>query len=177
MHHKPDQGEMINAILEDLYDDSLLNSVYAKFQEDRVQEGMNELFLGLQSRRLNSSDQEWKSFVTLCLHHPLKDLLHQDPITWRAFTKPRGYAGDAVLLDFFYGREERWPMPEGTTEWGRKIFDFVVNAPACEGVRARRGKMADLIDQLADEVDHPHLLSIGAGHLREANLSAAVKRK
>ena len=30
-------------------------------------------------------------------------LLHQDPFTYRAFAKPRGYAGDAVMMDYIYG--------------------------------------------------------------------------
>jgi SAM-dependent methyltransferase len=50
-------------------------------------------------------------------------------------------------------------------------------APASEGVRARRGFIADLIDRLAEESHKPHILSIAAGHLREASLCAAVKRR
>src|SRR5690606_9197406 len=102
------------------------------------------------------------------LRHPLKELLHEDPFTRRAFTKPRGYAGDAPLLDFIYGREEHWPVPEGTTPRGRMIFEYTTMAPASAGSRARRGFVADKIDELAVQVDQPHLLSIACGHLREA---------
>lgn len=38
-----------------------------------------------------------------CLSHFLRGLLHQDPFTYRAFSKPRGYAGDAVMTDYIYG--------------------------------------------------------------------------
>jgi hypothetical protein len=128
-------------------------------------------------RRQNSSDQEWAEFVSMCLHHPIKELVHQDPFTHRAFTKPRGYAGDAVLLDFIYGREEHWPLPEGISDLGRQIFEYTTAANAPEGVRARREFIANLLDQMVEAQDRPHVLSVAAGHLREVILSSAVRRR
>jgi SAM-dependent methyltransferase len=104
-------------------------------------------------------------------------MLHQDPFTFRAFAKPRHYAGDAKLLDFIYGREEGWPGPEGTTELGRQIYEFTTGSAACEAVRARRGSIADFVDNLADQVYKPHILSVGCGHLREALLCSIIKRR
>jgi hypothetical protein len=150
---------------------------WERIRAGRVEEGMSELLLFLQARRLQSSSQEWATFVRGCLSHPLCQLLHQDPFTHRAFTKPRGYAGDAELLDFVYGREEGWPVPAGTSDVGRQIFEFTTRSPACEAVRARRGFIAEAIDRLVDEVPRPHILSVAAGHLREALLSSAVKRR
>jgi hypothetical protein len=173
----PDRGAMVSTILEDLFDDRLLNLVYEKLSEGKVPEGMDDLLSGLQTCRQNSSEQEWAEFVSMSLHHPIKNLLHQDPFTNRAFTKPRGYAGDAVLLDFIYGREEHWPLPEGTSDLGRRIFDYTSASPAPEGVRARRESIAILLDRLAEELDRPHVLSIAAGHLRESILSSAVRRR
>jgi extracellular factor (EF) 3-hydroxypalmitic acid methyl ester biosynthesis protein len=172
-----DRNAMIDTIREDLFDDSLLNDVYSKVVAGQVKEGMNELILGLQSRRNNSSDQEWTEIVSFCMSHPLRDLLFEDPFTHRAYNKPRGYAGDAVLLDLVYSREERWPVPDGTSEIGRQIFDYTTSAPSSEGVRARRGFMADMLDHLVEETPKPQVLSIGSGHLREAILSSAVKRR
>jgi hypothetical protein len=154
-----------------------LDAVRAMIEGGRVEEGMSELLLFLQARRLQSNPQEWQAFVRRCLSHPLCQLLHQDPFTHRAFTKPCGYAGDAELLDFIYGREEGWPVPAGTSDVGRQIFEFTTRSPACEAVRARRGFVAELIDRLVDEVPRPHILSVAAGHLREALLSSAVKRR
>jgi extracellular factor (EF) 3-hydroxypalmitic acid methyl ester biosynthesis protein len=34
-----------------------------------------------------------------------------------------------------------------------------------------------MIDQIADEIHRPHILSVAAGHLREALLASAVKRR
>jgi hypothetical protein len=165
----------------------LLDSVYEKLRlaqrddgtvdEAGVWEAMDELVLGLQARRLHGTERAWEECVADCLAHPLREWVHQDPFTRRAFTKPRGYAGDAVLLDFIYGKEERWPVPEGTTPLGRAIFNYTTSAPAPAGVRARREVVAKLLDRLAEEVHRPHVLSVAAGHLREALLSSAVKRR
>ena len=131
----------------------------------------------LRTARMKSTYQDWTKLAQQALDHPLRDVLHQDPFTYRAFAKPRGYAGDAVLLDFIYGREEGWPVPENTSEIGKKVFEFTTRSTACEGVRARRGFVADVLDELVDETPRPHVLSIACGHLREAHLSSAVKRR
>jgi extracellular factor (EF) 3-hydroxypalmitic acid methyl ester biosynthesis protein len=157
--------------------EALLDSVFDKFNEGRIDEGMNELLPELKERRLQAEPKEWSQVVAACLRHPVRELLHQDPFTRRAFSKPRGYAGDAVLLDYVYGREEGWPPPEDATELGRAIFEYTTQSPACEGVRCRRGFVAEQLDRLVDEVARPHVLSVAAGHLREAALSAAVKRR
>jgi hypothetical protein len=155
----------------------LLDSVHEKFSRGLVTEGMNELLPGLKAQRANCGHKDWARFVEICLKHPLKNFLHEDPFTLRAFTRPRGYAGDAALLDYIYAHEEGWPAPADTSEMGRQIFQYTTASAACEGVRARRGFIAELLDRLVDHLPRPHILSIAAGHLREAALSAAVKRR
>ena len=158
-------------------ENALLDAVYDLMREGRVEQGMNELLPGLQTRKVAWDAPRWNAFVPRCLTHPLRQLLHQDPFTRRAFLKPRGYSGDAELLDLIYGREEGWPPPDGTTELGMKIFDYTSQSQACEAVRARRGFVADVVDRLVAEVPRPHVLSVAAGHLREVLLCAAVKRR
>ncbi len=166
-----------NSDREHISQDSELQEVYERMLDGDVAAAMTELLPILQAARLRSLDLEWPKYVARCLHHPLRGLLHQDPFTYRAFTKPRGYAGDAILLDYIYGREEGWPVPEGASELGQQIYEFTTCSSACEGVRARRGFIANMLDQLADRVARPHVLSIASGHLRECLLSAAVKRR
>ena len=38
--------------------------------------------------------------------HPIHKVIMSDPYSRRAFDKPRGYAGDAVMLDFIYRPHE-----------------------------------------------------------------------
>jgi hypothetical protein len=47
---------------------------------------------------------EWRvAIVNQIRPHPMLAYLHEDPFSSHGFRKPRGYEGDAVLLDFIYG--------------------------------------------------------------------------
>ena len=144
--------------------------------QDTANQALDELFVALHARYSNASPLDWKSFVAMCRIHPLVDLLHRDPFTCRAFTKPRGYAGDAEMMDYIYGREDQRPGPQADPI-GQSVFFYTTQAPASEGVRARRAFISTQIDRLAEERNRPHILSIAAGHLREASLSVAVRRR
>ena len=137
---------------------------------------MEELFTQLRCLRGRTFGQQWQKWIEAARSHPIRQLVHQDPFTHRAFSRPRGYAGDAELLDFIYGREEGWPPPAATL-LGQHIFEYTTAAPASEGVRARRAFIAAVIDRLCEDRRGLRILSIAAGHLREAMLSAAVRRK
>jgi len=176
--HLVQQTQRIREAVDDLYL-GLLNNIYQRLcqahDQQAVSQTLDELFLALRSRKLESSDIEWSGFVAQCRQHPLIDLLHHDPFTFRAYSKPRGYAGDAVMMDFIYGREEHW-SPPAAPPLGSLVFDFTTSAPASEGVRARRAFIAARIDRLAERKRRPHILAIASGHLREVNLSSAARR-
>lgn len=159
-----------SAFLDSIYD-GLRGSGAA---QPAVSHYLDELFTGLQAFRRAGGD-EWRTFVAACRAHSLHQLIQEDPFTRRAFTKPRGYAGDAVMLDYIYGSEEQWPEPEASP-LGLAIFRYTTQAPASAGVRARRGFVADLLDRLVEVRPEPEVLSIAAGHLREASLASSVKR-
>src|SRR5262249_41070129 len=102
--------------------------------------------------------------------HPLKAVIHQDPITRRAFEKPRGYAGDAELIDLIYGQHD---MPR-TSSVGAALYGHMFQAPAAQAVRARRDHLAERLDEIAMRIKRPRILSVACGHLREAQKSAAI---
>src|SRR4029077_598580 len=97
--------------------------------------------------------------VRHCRMHRLLELIHEDPFTARAFRKPRGYAGDAELLDLIYGPEENWPLPTAST-LGTNIYRYTSAAPAAEGVRARREFVADLLDRLVVNESGKEVLAV-----------------
>jgi SAM-dependent methyltransferase len=101
-------------------------------------------------------------------------LLHEDPYTHRAFTQPRGYAGDAVLIDYLYKVGPTAEELANLAPTGREVLRVAVDMPSGHSVRRRRDMAADLIEQAASEAPSPHILSVGCGHLREAVLSHAV---
>ena len=91
-------------------------------------------------------------------------LLLEDPYTRRAFDKPRGYSGDAVMLDYVYAGA----APPGTSHLGRQIFEATACSPNGRSVVIRRDLIAELIGRVAADVEKPMILSLGCGHLREA---------
>ncbi len=137
---------------------------------------LDRLISNLQQVRVHADDTVWMDWVRCCRNHPLRELFLEDPFTRRSCEKPRGYAGDAVLLDYIYGVEENWPEPE-MSSLGQMIFEYTSRSAAPEGVRARRAYIARQIDDLAERKTTPDILSVACGHFREALLSSALKRK
>ena len=153
----------------------LLDAAHKKLMSGRAREGMQELMPALRRLKEVHDPGAWGEFCRReFLEHPLKQLIWQDPFTRHAFEKPRGYPGDARLLDYIY---DCAPPPE-TTELGVEIFRSTTEAPASCSVRARRDVLARVIDEVAaEQPGGARVLSIACGHLREAALSKAVNER
>lgn len=135
--------------------------------------GMDELMLGLNAARLDRLPSEWDSLITrVVAPHPARALLHEDPFTRHAFRKPRGYPGDAALLDLIYGES---PLEEEISPPGQRVYEYLLQAPASRSVRERRRILAGLIDRVASERSCPRILSLACGHLREAQDSDGIR--
>jgi extracellular factor (EF) 3-hydroxypalmitic acid methyl ester biosynthesis protein len=141
---------------------------------DDVGMAMKDLLSTLSSIKFGVTPEVWEQVVSQCMGHPIHALIDQDPFTARSFRKPRGYPGDAVLIDFIYTRDAHFGSDEVVSELGERIFEFTRDTPPCRAVRARRDIMATIIDSVSDEVSQPSILSVACGHLREAMLSRAV---
>ena len=92
----------------------------------------------------------------------------QDPYTARAYQKPRGYADDAVMLDYVYGRRGAYP-DAGVTDLGMAIHAYAAGAsPPARAVRWRRDWIASQIETSMIAAGRPvKVLSFACGHLRE----------
>lgn len=101
--------------------------------------------------------------LALARGHGLNARVQQDPYTWRAFHKPRGYAGDAVMLDHVY----RGEPPESTTALGRAIFAATTRSPMGLSVRYRRVLLRSCIDDVVSAIGGGRILSVASGHCRE----------
>ncbi|WP_244472315.1 MULTISPECIES: class I SAM-dependent methyltransferase [unclassified Methylobacterium] len=122
------------------------------------------------------SDLTWREAVLPAARsHAIADLVHECPFTWHSFSKPRGYPGDAGLIDFVYRHPAARPAQEAATKAGRTVMTFTVDVTACEAVRHRRSILAAKIDEAAARREMPSILSLASGHLREAELSIALK--
>ncbi|HWA26652.1 MAG TPA: class I SAM-dependent methyltransferase [Lacunisphaera sp.] len=116
----------------------------------------------------------WKDTLAICRRHRLGQLLLDDPLTRRSFTQPRGYAGDAELLDIIYARDWRGITPPPTAV-GQAIFAHTIHCKAPTAVRQRRDLLAQQIDEACRRTPAPHILSVACGHLRELALSRSYR--
>jgi extracellular factor (EF) 3-hydroxypalmitic acid methyl ester biosynthesis protein len=139
----------------------------------RIAGALDDLFDDLLGRR-EEEPQDWAAYARACLSHPVCSLLHQDPFTYRAFSKPRGYDGDALMMDYIYGLGEAGEAARNATPMGRMVFQYMGTRPSAKAVRYRRRLIAQLIDQVARR-GAASVLAIAAGHLREVELSDAVQ--
>jgi extracellular factor (EF) 3-hydroxypalmitic acid methyl ester biosynthesis protein len=157
---------------------AILDRAYDAIEPGRVDEGMEGLVLGLKRLRQKCTHEAWELFCrTECIGHPVRFLVHQDPLTERAFFKPRGYPGDAVLLDLFYGGDGALTYVERATALGQQIYRYTSGAPAARALRRRKETLATIIDRVSDSTSDTHIMTLGCGHLREAELSAAVRHR
>jgi extracellular factor (EF) 3-hydroxypalmitic acid methyl ester biosynthesis protein len=151
---------------------STLDAVQQELEQGDIAPALDFLLEDLRCRRDEDPDR-WPAYTETCRNHPIRLLLHQDPFTYRAFSKPRGYAGDAVMMDYIYGLGEAKPTIDGATWLGREILRYIDTQPSPKAVRYRRQLIASLIDRVADQ-GGSRVLAIAAGHLREVELSRAV---
>ena len=153
---------------------ALMDDAQAMLLSGNAKAGMDHVILGMREIRNRYPVAEWREFAQATfLDHPVTQLIHQCPFTYHSFSKPRGYAGDAELLDFIYGFKE---PPQNLASLSKEIFDYCRDATVPSSVRARRDVLARTIDDVASEATHPvQILSIACGHLREAQESVAIR--
>ena len=123
------------------------------------------------------SRDEWNDCILRELRpHPMLARLHEDPYSSYGFRKPRGYPGDAVLLDFIYGSSANTGLFEGASPLGAALYRECMEHPASIAIRARRDHLCGRLADLCQSGARPHILSVACGHLREADaLDAAAE--
>lgn len=153
-----------------------IDRAYELIRAGRMLDGAGLLRMTLAGLRASMDCQAWETFARQeVLRHPIKEIMHLCPMTRRSFLKPRGYAGDAVMLDHIYGLGEAKFAPHPATLEGQ-IYFATMNSASVRAVRFRRAILAKLIDETACKIEdgRAKILSIAAGHLREAELSQEV---
>ncbi|HJZ99231.1 MAG TPA: class I SAM-dependent methyltransferase [Candidatus Solibacter sp.] len=112
--------------------------------------------------------EEWREFATATFRaHNLFPTLQSDPYASYSFRKPRGYPGDAVLMDFIYGDGSSGAALESSSELGRSIFQQISQNPAFPAIQGRRDLLARRIETACQENPTCRILCVACGHLRE----------
>ncbi|KQS64144.1 methyltransferase [Rhizobium sp. Leaf371] len=118
----------------------------------------------------------WPQLIPLVQDHPVADYFHNDPFTRWSFEKPRGYSGDASLIDFIYGHPDSAADVKNASPLGRTLYEYTRNAPSAVAVRERRDLLTRTVDETAARRGPgTEVLAVAAGHLREAEASGAVR--
>jgi hypothetical protein len=93
-------------------------------------------------------------------------------LTNHASEWPRGYPGDAGLLDIIY--RHRPGAGDELSERARRLHHAIQAGAPARSVRHRRMLLADAIDEAAVATPGAEILSVACGHLREAEWSLAL---
>ncbi|MES0490488.1 MAG: class I SAM-dependent methyltransferase [Leptospirales bacterium] len=137
---------------------------------------VGDLIRGLWDVYQTMEPEQWNTFTTQhLLEHPIFEIVKTEPMTKRCLEKPRGYAGDAVMIDYIYESSSIEYDLQNASPMGKAIYDVIIEYPSSRAVRFRRDYVAKLIDEKALEVDKPDILSVACGHLREADKSLAFQ--
>jgi extracellular factor (EF) 3-hydroxypalmitic acid methyl ester biosynthesis protein len=155
----------INGITQKLIN-RILDRTYEDFKNEDYVSGVYNLCIRLGKllqTHGSTSFQDW--IKDYCLTHPVNEYLMQSPFTKRCFNKPKGYAGDATLIDYIYRIGD---LQEEYSTAGKKIHDACIMSSCCDSVRWRAEHLGSEIDKMFEHKGRKiSALSIASGHLRE----------
>jgi len=149
----------------------VFDNAYDEIVGGDIHGAMGKLRVALRELRGHLPPDEWSSVGAEARRHTIHRLLLESPFTRRAYEKPRGYAGDAGLMDLIYGMkpgEELSPL-------GGMLYGYEFDSPCFRSVRMRRAILAAEIDAVAASRPGTRVLSVASGHLREIEWSRAVR--
>lgn len=137
---------------------------------------IDQLARSLHELRAKSHPDIWRELIPMAQRHGISKYLLQDPFTRWSHDKPRGYSGDAQLLDFIYGHESIADEVANSTPTGQALYAYTREASSSVAVRERRDLLTWHVDEIAKaRGPDTEILAIAAGHLREANGSQALR--
>ena len=149
----------------------ILDSTCDTIDGGRVHDAMAAVRTSLRELRSQLAPAAWAAVGDLARRHPLHTRLLESPFTRRAFEKPRGYAGDAVLMDLIYGL----PPSNTVSPLGGLLYGYEFDSPCFQSVRRRRSVLAHAIDDVAARRPGARVLAVASGHLREIEWSRAAR--
>src|SRR5262249_33403013 len=119
---------------------------------------------------------EWSTQIVPALRQSqIWEMFLENPLTSRSVRRPRGYAGDAPLIDLIYRHPAVAEVFREATPLDRCMLTFETQSPASRAVCNRRAAIACEIDNIASRCfGSVSCLSIACGHFREAELSQAI---
>lgn len=148
-----------------------------KFESPSV-EAIPDFMSTLEHSRLEAGFDVWCDYTKKSpLLRKWRYFLALDPYTRWGLLKPRGYAGDATLMDFAYGHTSIQDDVEKAGDLAQTIYRHTSEAPQSASARLRIELIAEEICRATD-VAPVTLVSYASGHARELErLPAQTKAK
>ncbi len=144
------------------------------FSRDEIFEAVDLVVEELDYARATLGEA-WPAVIPKIRESKLAEIGTHCPFTQHAFSRPRGYPGDALLLDWIYRDFRLLKRPEPNS-LAAKLYRRTTQSSGATAVRWRRQHLAHLIDNASDAKPNARVLVAAAGHLREADLSMALQR-
>lgn len=115
---------------------------------------------------------QWQALTQELLHHPITKLLAEAPQIEHSKKWPRGYRGDALMMDLIYGTGQTGKKLAHTSNLGRSIHETQADWPTHRAAIRRLRTIAHALDEQAARTNYPMaILSVACGHLRELSFS------
>lgn len=112
---------------------------------------------------MRQNTQDWMRVRHLLRSHPtMRRLMREDPLVFHT-SRPL-----AVRLDLLLGHPAAQPLLDDTSRAGRDLFAVTRTLPWANALRDRHALLARMVDAVAADVPDASILTLGAGHLREA---------
>jgi extracellular factor (EF) 3-hydroxypalmitic acid methyl ester biosynthesis protein len=131
-------------------------------------ESLPSFMATLETNRQSMQEAEWREFTKRSV--PLRKwryFLAMDPYTRWGLVKPRGYPGDATLMDFAYRHPSVHEDITSSGLLGEAIFELTSGAKQSQSARQRIALIAAEIERKTDSESQIVVASFAAGHARE----------
>lgn len=140
---------------------------------------VSDFMCALEGLRSRCEPEAWKALVkSNRIIRKWRYFLAQDPYTRWGLIKPRGYAGDASLMDFAYGHPSVLGDVETAGPLGRHIYQATTTAKQSASARLRIQLIRQTLMDFARRDASFSVISFASGHARELDgVGDDVRRK
>jgi CRP-like cAMP-binding protein len=128
---------------------------------------LNYFFYGLKQFKKRIDKTSIESFMWHYIFKEIYPVIMKSRFADRAYSKPKGYAGDFMMMEMLYQK-----TPDGEGKLGIVIDNWCLNTPSAQAVRNRKkllsGKIQSICDQKKNTQEGPiHIMNLACGPNRE----------
>lgn len=117
-----------------------------------------------------SDPEKWTALRHGLRQHPVRRLVMEDPLARLVLEHPRDPASLPALRDLLLGLGEGPRMLEQASRAGRDLFAVSSQFGLPAGLRGQAAFLASVVEGVLERQPGAEILTLGAGHLREAAL-------